>query len=198
MSVELPHLQAVLRLMERFVHPWWLVGGWSLDLLAGEVTRDHHDIEVSIFRKNQFSLRSLLADFETLTCLDERWVPWRKGIAVGPPMFQVKACRRVGVRVDPWLPNEFEFFLNDARDDRWFYRRDWRVSLPLSRLVVRSRTGVPCLRPEVVFLYKAKALRPQDEADFERHSRLLDTESRAWLKEALQLTFDGHPWIERL
>jgi hypothetical protein len=30
--------------------PWWIAGGWALDLFLGQVSRSHADIDVGIFR----------------------------------------------------------------------------------------------------------------------------------------------------
>jgi hypothetical protein len=197
MSVSLAKARAVISLMDRFVHPWWVCGGWALDLLAGEVTREHHDIEIGIIRKNQWSLRTLLKEFDLFTAVDHNWVPWKPGTAVVAPMFQVQARQReTQSRGD--LPEEFEFFLNDVKDRHWIFRRDWRIAVPLGKLIVKTRDGIPCLRPEIQLLHKAKHHRPQDEADFVRHVPLLDADARAWLREALRIAHPRDAWIDRL
>jgi hypothetical protein len=32
--------------------PWWVAGGWALDLYLGKVTRVHKDLDVGIFRED--------------------------------------------------------------------------------------------------------------------------------------------------
>jgi hypothetical protein len=36
--------------MEGVGVPWCVVGGWSIDLFLGEVTREHEDIEIEVLR----------------------------------------------------------------------------------------------------------------------------------------------------
>ena len=60
------------------------------------------------------------------------------------------------------------------------------------------RTGFPICAPEVVLLFKAKATRPKDEADFAGVLPMLGGGQRAWLGEALARVHPGHAWLELL
>ncbi len=64
--------------------------------------------------------------------------------------------------------------------------------------MVTSEGGIPVLRPEGVLLYKAKACRPKDQADFATCLPHLSTDARAWLSEALEVVYPGHPWLRAL
>jgi hypothetical protein len=57
---------------------------------------------------------------------------------------------------------------------------------------------VRVLAPELVLLYKSKAPRPDDEADFRAARPLLDAEARAWLRAALLAAAPGHAWAAAL
>jgi len=57
---------------------------------------------------------------------------------------------------------------------------------------------VPDLAPEIVLLFKAKAIRPKDEADFTGTVPPLATAQRAWLRRSLLRVRPDHPWIDRL
>ena len=67
--------------------------------------------------------------------------------------------------------------------------------MPWDRLVLRTPGGVPHGRPETVLLFKAKAVRPKDEADLAAVLPRLDPEARRWLAAALALVQPGHPWL---
>lgn len=32
--------------------PWWIAGGWALDLFRGTPTRPHADLDVGVFRRD--------------------------------------------------------------------------------------------------------------------------------------------------
>ena len=77
-------------------------------------------------------------------------------------------------------------------------RRDAALRMPIAELVRRAADGTPYLRPDVQLLYKAKQLRPKDEADFTEIAPLLDSDSRRWLRAALARVHPGHAWLARL
>jgi hypothetical protein len=86
----------------------------------------------------------------------------------------------------------------DSRDDWWFFRRMPTIERPLAGLGSRTAEGIPYLAPEIQLLYKAKGLRPKDEADFTRTLPALDEEHRRWLRDALVKVHPHHPWLNRL
>jgi hypothetical protein len=86
----------------------------------------------------------------------------------------------------------------DASDDQWIFRRTAQISGSLSTLGRVTRDGIPYLAPEIQLLYKAKGLRPKDEADFAQTLPSLDGESRQWLAQSLALIHPGHAWLTEL
>jgi putative ABC transport system permease protein len=51
-------LKASLRPLQGLTCPWFVAGGWALDLFLGRVTRPHHDVDIALFREDQRQLRS--------------------------------------------------------------------------------------------------------------------------------------------
>ena len=82
--------------------------------------------------------------------------------------------------------------------DRWVCRRDESITLPYDELILHTRDAIPCAIPEVALLFKAKALRDKDEADFQRVLPLMDRSRRSRLSEWLCRVHPGHPWLERI
>jgi hypothetical protein len=79
----------------------------------------------------------------------------------------------------------------------WVFRRDERICAPRAQ-IVGTRDGLPFLQPQGVLLFKAKAHRDKDEADFEVCLPHLDRKARTWLADALAIAHADHPWVERL
>jgi len=46
----------VKNIMNKFGFPWFIAGGWAIDLFLNRETRLHEDIEIGIYRKNQMQL----------------------------------------------------------------------------------------------------------------------------------------------
>ena len=84
----------------------------------------------------------------------------------------------------------------DART--WIYRRTGELSAPRAWANGRSPSGIPYVAPQVVLLFKAKAARDKDEADFSRVAPRLPSEARIWLADSLQVIHPGHSWIDQL
>jgi len=86
----------------------------------------------------------------------------------------------------------------DTSRDEWIFRRTALIRGSLSTLGRVSKDGIPYLAPEIQLLYKAKGLRPKDEADFARTLPALDEKSRHWLAQSLALVHPGHAWLTKL
>ena len=80
----------------------------------------------------------------------------------------------------------------------WIFRRDPRIRLKAASLRSRTADGIPYLQPEVVLLFKAKAVHPKDEMDFAAVLPHLESSRRLWLRDALTLVHPEHPWLESL
>jgi hypothetical protein len=169
--------------------PWWIGGGWAIDLFVGSQTRPHGDIDVAMLRRDALAVRALRDAFDVYIAHDGTLTPWDGG-PLGLSRHQFWARRRDD---DAWA---FEVLFEEESDGEWLFRRDARVRLPLARFGRTTAGGVPYVAPEVALLYKAK----HDDidrhaADFASALPLLDAGQRAWLREALIVVHPGHPWI---
>jgi len=183
--------EAVLA-MARFGSPWWVAGGWAIDLFLGRQTRGHGDLDIEILRRDQLELRRALGGWQLHVARGGQLWPWPEGSEV-PPDANSLWCRTGDGR--PW---RFQVMLADSDGERWVYRRHRAVSKPINETGNRTADGVPYLVPEVELLFKAKDSRPTDEADFEATLPRMASSSRRWLLAALERVDPGHPWTDRL
>jgi len=186
---------AVARIFAAFERPWFICGGWAIDLFVDRVTRGHRDVDTAVLRPHQPALQRQFSSWRM-----EKAVPgeggrreaWRLGEELFLPVHELHFTR------DEGYPREVEILLNESDSDVWSFRRDGRIELPLDMLGLRSSRGVPFLAPEVVLLYKAKSPRAIDEQDFAAVGERLSLARRKWLRGAIQLCHPGHPWLFRL
>ena len=82
--------------------------------------------------------------------------------------------------------------------DHWVCRRDASITMPYAELILRTADNIPYVIPEVVLLFKAKGLRPKDQADFLHALPLLDRSRRSRLSEWLSRVHPDHPWLQAL
>jgi hypothetical protein len=167
-----PHPRAARALMHGLAVPWWIAGGWAIELFVGEDTRPHDDLDLGCFRDD---LPQVLARFPgwTQRILDNN-------IWLRPPD---SACWQV------------ELMLDDRRGSDWIYRRDNRIRYPAADISVVGEGGLPYLLPEIALLYKSKSPRPRDDQDFQAAWPLLSPEAKSWLRTSLKMTSPGHPWL---
>jgi len=173
--------------MRGFAAPWWIVGGWAIDLFVGRETRPHSDVDVVVRRADQGLLRERFGSWDVQVAHAGKLEPWVGQLE--PPHNGLWARR------DPGGPWELQFILAQHDGDDWLYRHDDSIRMPLAQAVLHDERGIPFARPEIVLLSKSRLLRHQDTRDLEAALPLLDEASRerllAWLPA-------DHAWRARL
>lgn len=74
----------------------------------------------------------------------------------------------------------FDVFREPHDGGTWICRRDESLRLPYDAIIERTAEGIPYLVPELVLLFKAKAARPKDQADFVGTLPLLSRARRSY------------------
>lgn len=183
MTTVFPEFERVTKLLQGLKCPWWVAGGWAVDLFLGRQTRHHKDIEIAIARADQQHLLPLpnLAGIEYVENREKK--TWR-GQKLELPIHELYLRFYGG--------QEVEVLLNELEDGDWVYRRNPAVRLPVAKFPERR------LPPEIALLYKSKNPRPEDEQDFEAAAPLLGAAERTWLSEAIARDYASHPWLPKL
>ncbi|MBM7666003.1 hypothetical protein JOC25_002496 [Solibacillus kalamii] len=182
--------QNVTSLMGKFNKTWFIAGGWAIDLFMGKETREHKDIEIAIFRKDQIDLKAYLKEWDFKKVIKSEFLKWENEF-LELPIHEIHASNKLN-------GDKIEVLLNEVKDNVWTFRRDLRISSPLNSVWSYSETGIPYLNPEIVLLYKAKNTREKDHQDFITVKDHLDNMKRQWLKSALELHEPDHKWIQQL
>jgi len=170
--------------------PWYVAGGWALDLHRGHISREHADLEIAVPAADFPVIREALPDLEFLVVGSGRAWP------LDSPAYEVMhqtwgRDRTSGV----W---RLDVFREPYEAGAWICRRDRSIRRPYREIICRTADGVPYLTPEIVLLFKAKHNRPKDDADFAASLPLLTPEQRAWLAGALRAIHPGHIWLPPL
>jgi hypothetical protein len=171
--------------------PWCVAAGWALDLFRGEESRPHGDLEIAVPAAGFPEVRERFPEYLFDAVGSGRVWP-EAGPAVLDAVHQT------------WLrdPANDRFLLDVFREPHeggtWICRRDESLRLPYEAVIEQTADGIPYLVPEVVLLFKAKAARPKDQADFDGVLPLLDPARRAVLSGWLERVHPGHMWLEAL
>jgi aminoglycoside-2''-adenylyltransferase len=172
--------------------PWWVAGGLALDLFLGCGTRQHHDLDVGVLRRDIAKVLQALSSWDVFEAKDGALTPLRTGQIPHP------GVNALWCRPSPIAAWALELMLDDSQDDMWLFRRAREICRPMSEVVRFSPLGTPYLAPEIQLLYKAKRPRERDVADFNRTLPHLDADSRKWLSRALAVAHPQHEWIDAL
>lgn len=168
--------------------PWWIAGGWALELFRGTPTRPHADLDVGVLRRDLPCVLHRFSTWEVFEANDGRLTRLSAGRV---PALDVHSIWCRPTAADPWT---IELMLDEADGNTWVYRRQPRIRRPMSTIVRQSQDALPYLVPEIQLLYKSKTPRERDEVDFAQIWPLLAAEARTWLRDALELTAPDHTW----
>lgn len=176
---------------EGFSHPWFVAGGWAIDLACGRITRSHQDVDFCVFRDSLPSLFTHFSEWEKIVC--------------GPNIGQRKQCHSTE-DVKPPLhellfkngKDTVEILLIDRQDKHVLFRRDPTIFLPFDEFACQHEKGIPFVHPAWQLLFKAKEPREKDNKDFHSALPCLDPKSRNWLLRALRLHYPEISWIHIL
>ncbi|MER5726780.1 hypothetical protein ABT084_00250 [Streptomyces sp. NPDC002138] len=170
--------------------PWYVAGGWAVDLFLGGRTRAHSDLEIAVPAARFGEVRDRFPGFVFDVVASDR--VWELTPEVADLTHQT------------WLrdPSTGNFLVDVFREPHdgptWICRRDPSIRLPYADVVRRTPDGIPYLAPELALLFKAKATRPKDQRDFDGALALMDDRQRRTLAGLLARAHPGHVWLTTL
>ncbi|MFE2407765.1 nucleotidyltransferase domain-containing protein [Kitasatospora sp. NPDC059408] len=171
--------------------PWCVAAGWALDLFRGTQTRAHGDLEIAVPAAGFPEIR-------------DRFPAYAFDAVGSGRVWPAAGAEALAATHQTWMrdPASGRFLLDVFREPHdgrsWICRRDESLRLPYEAVIERTAGGIPYMAPELVLLFKAKAARPKDRADFDGVLPLLDRARRDALGGWLERVHAGHPWLERL
>ena len=179
--------------------PWWIAGGWAIDLFLGRQTREHEDIDVQILRRDQRVVRALFGGWDMQAALppprDETWPfrPWRHGEVPGCSHSRhlVSSGRlRSRGRCNSCSPTRA--MMSGSFAGRRLSSGQWLLS------DASPTAGFPTWPLRFSCSTKRRGCVRKMKADFAQVLPALDQDRRQWLRNALALAHPGHPWLECL
>ena len=172
--------------------PWWIAGGWALDLYMGRQTRSHGDLDLAILRGGEAALRRQLRGWELFIADVGMLTPWMEGEPFPAERHAIWA-REPGR--DAF---QLEIAVEQRDADRWTYRRDPRIGTHVEDIGRFTNDAIPYIRPDIQLLYKSKNARPVDESDLLTVLPRLDAAQRATLSAWISAGDPTHRWLTRL
>jgi hypothetical protein len=171
--------------------PWYVAAGWALDLFRGRQTREHGDIEIAIPAARFPEVR-------------DRFPGYAFDVPGGDRIWENATADVLASTHQTWLrdPATGRYLIDVFREPHdggtWICRRDEAIRLPYSEIIRRTEDGIPYLAPELALLFKAKAVRSKDQADFDGTLPCMTPRQRDTLAGLLARVHPGHPWLAAL
>ena len=169
--------------------PWYVAAGWAIDLFLGTRTRDHEDLEIAVPSSFFGTLPPRFPEMDFWVPQGEFQLARMTTETLAGESHQTWAYERAA---QVW---RFDVFREPHEGDTWICRRDESIRRPYSQIIGVTADGIPYLMPEVCLLFKAKAARDKDRADFDAAMPRLSEAQRQWLHDALVKVHPGHEWI---
>jgi hypothetical protein len=197
MKIDIPYdkweplsVAQIVQLFARAPFTWGLAGGYAVEQFVGTPIREHSDIDVVVFRDQQYYLRHWLTNWRLYAADPPGTLrPWRADEYLPYGIHDIWGHRS---DTQAW---QLQIMLAEIEGDEWFSRRSRLIRGQRTELLVAYH-GIPCVRIEVQLLYKARNPRPKDDLDFQVCLPLLDSEAKQWLKDHLRLLHpEGHSWL---
>jgi hypothetical protein len=197
--------------MSSYHRPWALCGGWAVDAWLGRISREHGDVDLSVFDADHDALLDHLAGWQLIAHVPgvdatspETWDGSRLPVpshihgrapADAGPLPQDGICMPAQ---GWWLDIQIDARQgrNGGSGDDWVLSREPLISVPLRNAIAECPWGLPAAVPEVLLFFKARDLRRADRLDFAALLPRLTREQRGWLRDALSRM--PHPWLAEL
>lgn len=184
--------QELGRRLRDAILPWYVAGGWALDVWHGRQTRQHEDLEFVVMRHGADDFRAILHDLDFFTVRDGAVEFLPPSVKLPSDVWQLWGADRGQGR---W---RVDMMMEPGTPDRWIYKRDRTIQMARSDAVRTSEAGIPYLAPINVLLFKAKHCREKDRKDFDLSLPKLSAEEKQQLAVWLNELHPGHAWITQL
>lgn len=171
--------------------PWYVAGGWALELFRGAPQRDHSDLEIGIPAAVFPLVRECFSEY-VFDTVDDGCI-WYDA-----------APEALAATHQTWLrdPVSGDYLVDVFREphdgDTWICRHSSAIRLPYAEIIDHTAEGVPFLVPELALLFKAKHARPKDQGDFETTVPHLSSRQRATLADLVGQLYPNHRWLAGL
>jgi aminoglycoside-2''-adenylyltransferase len=174
--------------------PWYVAGGWAIDLFLGEERRVHKDLEIGVPAARFAEFADVLRRFDIFVILSPH-----EALPVALARDRLATTHQTWVRERTTQAWRLDVFREPSDGDMWICRRESSIRLPYTELIEWTDQRIPYGRPDVILLFKARwAEEGENQSDFAAALPRLGAERQRWLREALERVHPGHSWLREI
>ncbi|TCZ79345.1 hypothetical protein E0485_05655 [Paenibacillus albiflavus] len=187
-SKEFKKLELLMKFYEK---PWFVAGGWTIDLLINEITRDHKDMDICIFREDAEYALQYFHDWDINVA-----IPGEHRLEKVTQMTDIELPRYC---LHLFKEQEFiELLLTSRIEDQVIFRKNNQIKMSMDDFCNKSGE-IPFVNPAWQLLFKSLSTREEDEHDFLVYmNRVSDNKSKSWLLQSMKVMNGNKRWIEEL
>ncbi|GIQ69690.1 hypothetical protein XYCOK13_25140 [Xylanibacillus composti] len=177
--------------MKHFQKPWFISGGWAIDLAIGCVTRSHKDIDICVFREDTNVIFDYFHEWEIHVAIpgEHRLEPCTSKEDVHPPRY----CLHLFKEKD-----FIEILLTERQGENVKFRKNREIWMNVSEFSHVDNQGRPYVDPAWQLLFKGLTSREQDEHDFYTFLPNMNEKQRTWLRKGLSIMKPDSKWMQDL
>jgi hypothetical protein len=178
-------------LMKSFNRPWFIAGGWTIDIEIGEVTRVHKDMDICIFREDIAYGIAFFREWDIKVAIpgEDRLEPFQILSDIDLPRYCLHLFKE-----DHFL----EILATEQIDNEVIFRKNRNIRMDINDFT-RGNPARPYVNPAWQLLFKSLSTRTEDEHDFKVYlDRVNDEHSKRWLLESLIKVNGNKSWTEAL
>lgn len=210
-------LNGLIKFLEPLHVPWFVSGGWAIDIHLNRVTRERCDLDISVSHSDRLDAidfflgkdwqieGKLFGGFKTLRSpsdYDENihyfW-SFPRGAAFVSEFVDESGNRRIAYNRKTQREMDYiEVFFDRIEDGQFIYRREPQLKRDVNQAIL-ERDDIRYLAPELVLLFKSNSLIEKNLQDFDTAISSLDGEAKSWLAASLLLLYgNSHIWLKQL
>lgn len=177
--------------MKSYDRPWFVAGGWTIDLLIHETTRSHKDMDICIFREDAEYALQYFHDWDIQVA-----IPGEHRLEKVTQLTDIEYPRYC---LHLFKEQEFiELLLTSRIEDQIIFRKNNQIKMGMNDFCKKSG-NIPFVNPAWQLLFKSLSTREEDEHDFAIYmSRVTDNKSKLWLLQSMKVVNGNNRWIEEL
>lgn len=186
-----PNVDFAMSVMKNFKKPWFIAGGWAIDIALGKVTREHHDLDICIFREDTEDVIRYFRDWDIKVAVpgEHRLVDYEQLSDLSLPRYCLHLFRD---------KDFIEILLTERREDKVLFRKNENITMHMNDFARKDRAERPYVNPVWQILFKSLHPREKDTEDFCNYLTVMNDQQKLWLTSGIRMMKPNSAWLEKL
>lgn len=177
--------------MKNFQQPWFISGGWVVDIALGRVTREHDDLDICIYREDAKEALQYFEDWEIKVAVpgENRLVDYEQFSDLSLPRYCLHLFRE---------KDFIEILLTEREGDEVLFRKNKNISMRINDFSLKDCDGRPFVNPVWQLLFKSLNPRDKDNEDFINYLPIINDQQKLWLTSGIRILKPDSEWLTEL